>query len=72
MTKRQARGAAPTEGGVGGILKGLANLVEKLGDLAETGQELSKTAEFHGPGPPARKSEACTASPSRSASAVKG
>jgi HSP20 family protein len=51
MTKRQARGAAPAEGGLGGILKGLANLVEKLGDLAETGQELSKTAEFHGPGP---------------------
>jgi HSP20 family protein len=38
------------EGGLGGILKGLADLVEKLGELAESGRELSKTGEIHGPG----------------------
>lgn len=33
-------------GGFGGLFKGLADLVEKLGDLAEKGERLSKTGEF--------------------------
>jgi HSP20 family protein len=36
-------------GGIGGILKGLADLVETLGELTETGQEISRTGEIHGP-----------------------
>ncbi|MGD1157244.1 MAG: Hsp20/alpha crystallin family protein [Terriglobia bacterium] len=32
------------------MLKGLGDLVEKLGELAETRQELSKTGEIHGAG----------------------
>jgi HSP20 family protein len=52
MTAKKTSGIprGGTEGGVGGILKGLADLVEKLGELAEAGQELSKTGEIHGPG----------------------
>jgi len=38
------------EGGLGGILKGLGDLVGKLGELAESGRELSKTGEIHGSG----------------------
>lgn len=34
------------QGGVGGILKGLADLVEKLGDLAEKGENRSSTRQF--------------------------
>lgn len=37
--------------GLVGILKGISNLVDKLGDLAEKGQELRKTGEIHGLGP---------------------
>lgn len=33
---------------VGGIFKGLADLVEKLGELAETGEELKRTGQIHG------------------------
>lgn len=36
-------------GGVGGFLDGLSNLLERLGELAEKGQELRKTGEFGGP-----------------------
>jgi len=38
-------------GSIGGIFKGLADLVEKLGELAETGQELSRRGEIVGGGP---------------------
>ncbi len=37
--------------GFGGILKGLSNMVEKLGDLAEKGQDFAKTGEISGLGP---------------------
>ncbi len=37
--------------GLGGILKGLSGLVEKLGEMAETGHTLSKTGELRGLGP---------------------
>ncbi|MCL5098211.1 MAG: Hsp20/alpha crystallin family protein [Candidatus Omnitrophica bacterium] len=33
-----------------GILKGLSGLVEKLGELAETGDELRRTGQIHGSG----------------------
>lgn len=36
--------------GIGGFLGGLVNLVEKLGELAEKGQELSRSGEFSGSG----------------------
>lgn len=36
--------------GFGGILKGLGDLVDKLGALAESGREVSKTGEIHGLG----------------------
>ncbi len=31
----------------GGVFKGLADLIEKLGDLAEKGEKLKKSTEFH-------------------------
>jgi len=43
MTKRKK---AEEETGFGGIFKGLADLIEKLGDLAETGERLKKSGEF--------------------------
>jgi HSP20 family protein len=49
MIKRKGREDA--EGGqsnFGGIFKGLADLIDKLGDLAEKGEELRKTGEFQG------------------------
>jgi HSP20 family protein len=43
MNKRKK----PEEGGsFGGIFKGLADLIEKLGDLAEKGEQLKKSGEF--------------------------
>lgn len=39
------------EAGLGAILKGLGGLVERLGELADTGREISKVAEVHGQGP---------------------
>lgn len=43
MTKRKKT----EEGaGFGGIFKGLADLIEKLGDLAEKGDQLKKSGEF--------------------------
>jgi HSP20 family protein len=38
-------------GGLEGILRGFTDLMEKLGDLAEKGEQLSKTAQFQGKGP---------------------
>lgn len=43
MTKKKE-----SEGGSGGIFKGLADLLEKLGDLAEKGEALKKSGEFQG------------------------
>ncbi|MGP8051400.1 MAG: Hsp20/alpha crystallin family protein [Desulfobaccales bacterium] len=40
--KREAEWSA----GVGSMFKGLANLVEKLGDLAEKGEQLKKSGQF--------------------------
>ncbi|MBI5114939.1 Hsp20/alpha crystallin family protein [Candidatus Poribacteria bacterium] len=40
------KGARSSEGGMGGLFKGLSDLLEKLGDLADKGQELQKTGEF--------------------------
>jgi HSP20 family protein len=42
----------PLHGGmaVGGILKGLADLVQKLGEVAETGERLSRTGEIRSDG----------------------
>lgn len=37
--------------GLEGILHGFTNLVEKLGELAEKGQEFSHSGEIHGKGP---------------------
>jgi HSP20 family protein len=42
MTKKKSTG----EGGFGGIFKGLADLIETLGDLAEKGERLKKSGEF--------------------------
>jgi HSP20 family protein len=38
-------------GGLEGILSGVTDLMEKLGDLAEKGEQLSKTVQFQGKGP---------------------
>jgi HSP20 family protein len=43
MTKKKGSGG---EGGFGGVFKGLADLIEKLGDLAEKGEHLKKSGEF--------------------------
>jgi HSP20 family protein len=43
MTKKKRGGE---EAGFGGVFKGLANLIEKLGDLAEKGERLKKSGEF--------------------------
>ncbi|HYL36418.1 MAG TPA: Hsp20/alpha crystallin family protein [Bryobacteraceae bacterium] len=56
MTRKSSRRQTPSPGGsegrlrIGGILKGLADLVEKLDDLAESGGEISKTGEIRGTG----------------------
>jgi HSP20 family protein len=45
MTKRRGRSE---ESGFGGVFKGLADLIEKLGDLADKGEELEKgPGELH-------------------------
>jgi HSP20 family protein len=46
MAKEQREDATGQGGGVGGILKGLADLVEKLGDLAEKGETLSSAHQY--------------------------
>ena len=38
-------------GGLEGILGGITDLIDKLGDLAEKGEQLSKTVQFQGKGP---------------------
>jgi HSP20 family protein len=43
MTKKRSSGG---EGSFGGVFKGLADLIEKLGDLAEKGEQLKKSGEF--------------------------
>jgi HSP20 family protein len=43
MTKAKRNGG---EEGFGGLFKGLADLVDKLGDLAEKGEQLKKSGEF--------------------------
>jgi len=43
MTRRKG---VEEGGGFGGIFKGLADLVEKLGDLAEKGEKLKRSGEF--------------------------
>jgi HSP20 family protein len=48
MKKREGKGSGrKTEEGFIGIFHGLTDLVEKLGELAEKGEELSKTGEMH-------------------------
>jgi len=39
--------AEKRDGGVEGILRGLGDLMEKLGELAEKGQELKRSSEFN-------------------------
>ncbi|MBI4027967.1 MAG: Hsp20/alpha crystallin family protein [Verrucomicrobia bacterium] len=49
MNKNQKHPDAPIKSlntGLGGILNGFTNLLEKLGDLAQTGESLSKSGEF--------------------------
>ena len=41
-------------GGLEGILSGITDLVDKLGDLAETGEKLSRSGQFQGKGPAGR------------------
>jgi HSP20 family protein len=42
------RGRKSEEGSnFGGVFKGLTDLIEKLGDLAEKGEQLKKSGEFH-------------------------
>ncbi|MFP3871184.1 MAG: Hsp20/alpha crystallin family protein [Syntrophobacteria bacterium] len=43
-TKKERKDAR--KGGFEGILRGLTDLMEKLGDLAEKGEELSRTEQF--------------------------
>jgi HSP20 family protein len=43
MTKKQGSGG---EAGYGGVFKGLADLIEKLGDLADQGEQLKKSGTF--------------------------
>lgn len=48
MAKKEDRDASWKAGGnFDGIFKGLGNLVEKLGDLAEMGEQLSRTGEIN-------------------------
>ena len=49
--KHRDEGKSSVEGfGLGGILKGLGDLVEKLNELGEAGKQLSRTGEIHGSG----------------------
>ncbi len=40
------RRGSSEDAGFGGVFKGLADLIEKLGDLAEKGEKLKKSGEF--------------------------
>jgi HSP20 family protein len=44
MTKKRG---STSDAGFGGVFRGLADLIEKLGDLAEKGEHLKKSGEFH-------------------------
>ena len=44
MTKTKGSGEVS---GFGGVFKGLADLIEKLGDLADKGEQLKKSGEIH-------------------------
>jgi len=50
MTKKRSdnNSSGGFEGGGAGILKGLGDLIEKLGTLAENGENLSQTGEING------------------------
>lgn len=50
MAKRQGKDGELEGTGLQAILRGLGGLLEKLGELAESGRELSKTVEIRGPG----------------------
>jgi HSP20 family protein len=47
MTRRKEHGGEESGTSFGGIFKGLADLVGKLGELAEKGEELKKAGELH-------------------------
>jgi HSP20 family protein len=47
MAEKDNKGGDDTAGG--GFLKGLTDLIEKLNELAETGQELRQSSEFSSP-----------------------
>lgn len=47
LTKREEKASADKPGGVlGNLFNGLADLIERLGDLAEKSEELSKSGRF--------------------------
>jgi len=46
MTRRKDTTKDEKDGGLEGILKGFSSILEKLGDLAETGEQLSRTGEI--------------------------
>ncbi len=49
MAEKEDKASRPQDGAGGGFLKGLTDLVEKLNELAETGQELRQNSEFTSP-----------------------
>jgi HSP20 family protein len=49
MSKRGNRGERPDHSGSGGFLSGLAEVLDKLSELAESGRELSRGGEFTSP-----------------------
>ena len=52
--KKQNNGSKGSGGSFDGILKGFTDLVEKLGELAEKGESLSKSGELKFPGKEAK------------------
>ena len=46
----EKKGEGSFDLGLGGILKGFGDLVEKLGEHSETGEQLSRNGEIHGAG----------------------
>jgi len=49
MTKRSGKGGKAHDSGAGGFLSGLAEVLDKLQELAETGHTLSRSGEFTSP-----------------------
>jgi HSP20 family protein len=49
MAEKDDKTGSPDATAGGGFLKGLTDLIEKLNELAETGQELRQTSEFSSP-----------------------